>query len=213
MLVARSKVMRTALCWVLTGLVTFGATGLVACVQPVGVHTASLPTAPFGRYRTFSFAAAEGAPEGYRLSPRSAEVQRQLKPLLIAELQQKGYTLATGKGDFVLAYGSGRRERVIRHSEPSHDWLDEDEENDFIEGSIVLDIFDGSNDGQVWHGATRAGIDPNSIDQAQLERSVRLLLEEYPSAPLVAPRQSAGAGALSGATSDSGASALSTMTR
>jgi hypothetical protein len=169
---------------VLSGLVSSGVAGLVACVQPVGVHTASLPTAPFGRYHTFSFADPEGAPEGYKMSPRSEEVQRRLKPLLVAVLQQKGYTLATGKGDLVLAYGSGRRERVIQHSDPSHDWLDEDEEDDFTEGSIVLDVFDGSNDGQVWHGATRAGINPDRIDQAQLERSVRRLLAKYPSASL-----------------------------
>jgi hypothetical protein len=106
MVVARSTFMRTVLCLVLSGLVTSGAAGLVGCVRPVEVHSASLPTAPFGQYHTFSFADPEGAPEGYRMSPRSAEVQRRLKPLFVTVLEQKGYTLATGKGDFVLAYGS-----------------------------------------------------------------------------------------------------------
>jgi len=176
--------MRTALFCALMGWVTSGTMGSVACVRPVEVHTASLPTAPFGQYHTFSFAAPEGAPDGYEMSPRSAEVQQRLRPLFVAALQEKGYTLATGKGDFVLAYGSGRRERVILHRERSYDWLDEDEEDDFTEGSIVLDVFDGSNDGQVWHGATRAGIDPDRIDEAQLTRSVGLLLANYPSARL-----------------------------
>jgi Domain of unknown function (DUF4136) len=174
--------MRTTLFWALAGLVASGVMGPLACARPVEVHSATLLTAPFGKYHTFSFAAPEGAPEGYQLSPRSAEVQRRLRPLLVAALQEKGYTLAAGKGDFVVAYGSGRRDRVIRHPERSYDWLDEDEEDDFIEGSIVLDVFDGANDGQVWHGASRAGINPDRIDEAQLGRTVRMLLANYPSA-------------------------------
>ena len=179
--------MRAVLFMVVTGWVASGAAGMIACVQPVGVHTASLKTAPFGSYRTFSLADPEGPPEGYKMSPRSAQVQRRLRPLIEAELQAKGYSLATGKGDFVVAYGSGRREVSIRHPQRAP-WSDEDENEDFVEGSVVIDVFDGSNDGQVWHGATRAQIDPDKIDQAQLERTVRLLLATYPAARVSAIR-------------------------
>lgn len=168
--------------YLLSALITAAAASFTGCVRPVDVHTANLPTAPFAQYHTFSFADPEGSPAGYRPSPRSAEVQRRLKPLIVTVLQEKGYALAPGKGDFVLAYGSGRREGEIYHPVRAHDWLDEDEVDDFIEGSLVIDVFDGSNDGQIWHGASRAGINPDKIDPKQLDRSVRLLLLAYPNA-------------------------------
>jgi hypothetical protein len=170
------------------GLICASAAVVISCVRPIDVHTASLKTAPFDRYRTFSFAAPEGSPSGYRVSTRSAEVRLRVKPLIVAELQQKGYALAPAKGDFVIAYGTGRREVDLRHPGPAHDWLDENEDDDFTEASIVIDVFDGSNDGQVWHGATRAGIDPDRVDQAQLERSVRLILAPYPAAAVAVAR-------------------------
>jgi uncharacterized protein DUF4136 len=183
--------MRVTLVLVLGTFALLGA-HLVACVRPIDIHTANLPTAPFAQYHTFSFGDAEGSPQGYKMSPRSVEVQRRLKPIIAGVLQEKGYTPAPGKGDFVVAYGSGRREGDVFHPEKSHDWLDENEDDDFVEGSIVLDVFDGSNDGQVWHGATRAGINPEKIDAAQLDRSVRLLLAHYPAAVL--PTTDGGAG-------------------
>jgi hypothetical protein len=156
--------------------------GVVSCAPTIAVHTASLKTAPFDHYRTFSFAQSEGSPEGYKLSPHSAEVQSRLKPLITGVLQQKGYALAPGKGDFVVAFGSGRRSVEIRHPAPAHDWLDENEDDDFTEGSIVIDMFDGSNDGQVWHGATRTDVSPDRVDPAQVERSVQEVLAPYPAA-------------------------------
>jgi hypothetical protein len=176
--------MRPALSFLLSVLLAAGAVELTACTRPVTVHNASLPTAPFAKYRTFSFGDPEGSPQGYKVSPRSAEVQRRLKPIITAVFQEKGYSLATGKGDFVIAYGSGRRDAAILHRARSHDGMEEDEEDDFVEGSIVLDVFDGLNDGQVWHGATLAGINPEHVDPVQLERSVKLLLARYPSATI-----------------------------
>jgi uncharacterized protein DUF4136 len=173
--------MRATLFLGLCALLSAGASGAISCVKEVQAHSASLRTAPFARYHTFSFADAEGSPAGYAVSPRSAEVQRRIKPLIVAVLEEKGYTPATGKGDFVVAYGSGRREVTTRHSGPAKpEWLDEDEEEDFVEGSIVIDVFDGTNDGQVWHGASRAEINPEKIDPGQLERSVRKVLAPYP---------------------------------
>jgi hypothetical protein len=166
---------------ILGGMLVSAAT-LGSCAPNVELHTSSLTTTPFARYRTFSLGDPEGAPEGYTTSRRSEDVRRRLGPLIITVLQEKGYKLATGKGDFIVTYGSGRRNATILHPERSFDLADENHEDDFVEGSIVLDVFDGANDGQVWHGATRAGINPEMIDQSRLERSTRLLLGRYPSA-------------------------------
>jgi hypothetical protein len=157
----------------------------VGACSPVRTHSAALATAPFPQYRTFSFGTGEGSPAGFKSSPRTAEVERRMLPLIAAVLQEKGYAPAEAgkKGDVVVACASGARKGIKRPEHSAHgaaDGLAEDEEEDFVEGSIVIDMFDGTNDGQVWHGAARAEVDPDKIDDQLLQRAVREVLAPFP---------------------------------
>jgi hypothetical protein len=58
--------------------------------------------------------------------------------------------------------------------------LPDDEDADFVEGSLVIDAFDGTYDNRVWHGAMRANIEPDRIDDAKLQRLVQDLLSLFP---------------------------------
>jgi hypothetical protein len=153
------------------------------------MHTATNPAATFDRYRTFSFGPSEGAPVGYHVAARSAEVQSRLQPLIAAALTHKGYVLASGKGDVYIMYGSGQRD--LSTSEPSDDirsrnvtvgagWSPDDETADFVEGSLVIDAFDGAERKWVWHGASRGTINPDRIDDQQLQRAVEALIASFP---------------------------------
>jgi hypothetical protein len=164
-------------------LFAFIGTGHVACAESVSIHTAVNPSASFDHYQTFSFGPAEGPPRGFTMSPRSAEVQRRLQPLIMAALVQRGYAPASGKPDFFILFGSGRRTVAIHETSGiGGDWLPDDENGDFVEGSLVIDAFDGARGGRIWHGASRAQIDPDHVDDALLQRSVSALLASFPSA-------------------------------
>src|SRR5271170_6629370 len=102
--------------------------GLETTSANLNLHTAVNPNAAFDHYVSFSFGPSEGAPIGYRMSPRSAEVQRQLRPLIAAALRQKGYNEVPERGDLVIMFGSGRRDESIHEASGiSAEWMPDDE--------------------------------------------------------------------------------------
>jgi len=160
------------------GFSTFG------CSQ-VQSHGEFVPAAPFAQFTTFSFASNEGPPGGYHLSKRSLVVVEQMKPLVAAELEKKGYVRAhEGEvGDIIIAVGAGRRES----EEHVHvNWHiteltgEEFEDRDFVEGGIVIDAYDKSG-GQIWHGAARTAIDPQKPDVNLVRDAVADVLKRFPS--------------------------------
>jgi hypothetical protein len=159
------------------------APALSTTAATVGTHTAANPAASFEHYRTFSFGAPEGPPAGYAVSPRSAEVQRRARPIIQSMLAERGYTPVPAKGDLTIMFGSGRRESSTHEtSSVGEAWLPDDENQDFVEGALVIDAFDGAGGEKVWHGAMQANIDPDKLDDAQLQRSVQRLITAFPAA-------------------------------
>ena len=157
---------------------------LAACNSP-SVRTAVNPTASFDRYQTFSMGSPEEPPKGFQTSAQSAEMRRRLQPLIAAALEQRGYAPATGKGDFVILFGSGRREVSIHEtSEISAGWSPPDENADFLQGSVVVDAVDGNSGTVVWHGRSRVPVVPDRIEEKTLVRSVQSLLASFPKATL-----------------------------
>lgn len=154
-----------------------------ACSQGVRAHTASLSTAPFASYHTFSFEGSEGAPGGYVMSPASLQVVKRMQPIITFELENKGYLQSPAHGDFVVRFGSGRRVAEADHVRNQYQLsLEEDEPTDFVEGSIVIDMFDGASGGQIWHGSARTEINPDKIDQKKLVDSIDDVLKKFPHA-------------------------------
>ncbi|MGO8992240.1 MAG: DUF4136 domain-containing protein [Polyangiaceae bacterium] len=156
------------------------------------IHTMINPAASFDRYRTFSFGPEEGPPVGYRTAARSVDVRRRLRPLITAALTERGYVAANAnaneKADFVVMYGSGLRDSSVHEeSSVSAEWLPDDENADFVEGSLVIDAFDGTKGNRVWHGASRANINPDQLYDERLQRVVRELISAFPAARGAAP--------------------------
>lgn len=162
--------------------------------SPVQAKSASLATAPFSQYRTFSFGGPEAAPKGFKSSPRTAEVEKRMQPVISAVLEEKGYAPAEAgkKGDVVISCASGSRKGIKRPtSQSSHgaaDGLANDDESDFVEGAIVIDMFDGTNDGAVWHGSARAEVNPDKIDDQLLQRAVKEVLAPFPAHTAAGPQ-------------------------
>jgi hypothetical protein len=172
------------LCVSFVGTVLVGAPG---CVQPMSVRTATNPAAAFDRYRTFSFGAAEGSPKGYAVSAWSPEVRSRVQPLIAAALAERGYTPSSGTGDLIIRFGSGRRAFTVEEATPPEGDQSEMGEPHFdyeeVDRALVIDALDGTNGARVWHGSSRAEIDPTRVNQGMLRRSVSALFASFPHAP------------------------------
>ena len=154
-----------------------------ACYAPIQSHGEYLHTAPFAAYHTFSFATAQGAPEGYETTARSAQIAEAMKPLVAEALEARGWVQAPpGEGDIIVACGAGRRDTSRSHRVPWRVSLvtgETSEEHDFVEGGIVVDAFDKSG-GQIWHGAARTEIDPAKPSLDRLRLAVDAALVHFP---------------------------------
>lgn len=175
-----------------------GALACSACVAacstslpPPTVHTAAAPDAPFGRYHTFSFAAPRGAPAGYTPTARSVEVQRKMRPIIAASLRDKGYVEVGEGADFVVTHGAGRRDATGTRqlSRRAVTLMGETEqERSFLEGSLVVDVYDRLTGDEVWHGAATAEIAESGIDEQRLTDAVRRVMAAFPAALHADPR-------------------------
>jgi hypothetical protein len=177
-----SRFGRVARSAVLVAVSTFAGAFAVGCGAEVTTHTATNPSASFASYRTFSFGPIEGPPNGYRMSAQPSDGLRRLQGVISAALQQRGYLPATdAKADVYVVYGAGRR-TVVEHANSSvaGEWLPDDENADFVEGSIVIDVFDGATSKRVWHGVSATRVDLGRISDSVLKTSVSDLLASFP---------------------------------
>jgi len=158
------------------------ATQFVFCTSAISIHSARSPTARFSGYRTFAFESFGSAPSDYVSSARSAEVRSRVRQQASKLLQAKGYVVAAdSKPDLTIRVAAGRREQEISHPHPAPRWLEEDEEEDFVEGALVIDALDAATEELVWHGSARAEVNPNQIDDERLRRAVTSVMATFPS--------------------------------
>jgi G3E family GTPase len=157
------------------------AFGVVSCARTIIVHSATSPSARFDAYRTFEFRTMESPPASYGASARTLEACRRIEQEATELLRAKGYSAAADrKPDLVLWVAAGRRERATYSEAVNRGWFSEDEGEDFIEGSFVIDAVDGANHDLLWHGSARTEVDPNGIDENLLRRAVTSVMATFP---------------------------------
>jgi hypothetical protein len=180
--------MRAILLFVLVG--TMAACG--AAPAPEGrVHTESSVGSALANYRTFGLRPAGQPAAPFEVSARSFEVERRIRPLIVAGLVQKGYMEQSGdqtKPDFVIVFGSGYAQGAV----PSVDQQGGAglaTTPPIEKGRIAIDAFDTSSDTQVWHGTAEAEVDPSKIDDRLLQTAVQQVLASFPARNAVAAAQ------------------------
>jgi hypothetical protein len=157
-------------------------TMMAACAAPAPagsfqVQSASAEKASFAPFRTFGFRLAEAPPPPYQVSARSFEVERLAHDMVAAELVRKGYTDAGGNGDFLVRISSGA---ATQYTSAVMSGSDEDRLQPITTGEVVVDAFDRSTAQQVWHGAARAEVDPQRVNEPELQAAVHQLLAPFP---------------------------------
>ncbi len=159
------------------------------CGSALDMHAATSPNAQFERYRTFAFDPEVSAPDQYATSPRSTEARARIEQIATTILEKRGYSLAAGPADFVVRIEAGRRQpsAVTGAALPPKEQADipyygflDDERQDLVEGSFVIDAFDGQRHQLLWHGSVRAAIDPNRIDGERLRSAVERVMASLP---------------------------------
>ena len=58
-------------------------------------------------------------------------------------------------------------------------------ENDYLEGTLVMDVFDGKSKNQVWQGVAKSTVDdnPNTRDK-NIPKKVAALMKKFPVQPV-----------------------------
>lgn len=138
------------------------------------VSSVASPNASFASFRTFSFGLADPPRAGYEVTSRSLEVQRRLRVVVQNALQERGFTEAADKSDFVvkLAAGSG----MASNPSPERTMAP-------ALGFIGINIYDSPSGTEVWQGSAFAEIDPAKIDDTLLQRGVDHMLDGFRAGP------------------------------
>jgi hypothetical protein len=140
--------------------------------------TVSAPHLSLASYRSFSFGLSDPPKTGYAVTPRSLEVQRRLRSVVLRELQQRGYTSRDSQGELIvkLAAGTGPellQDSLVESTEPAIP-------TGRVRGYIGINIYDSKTGIEIWEGSAFAEVDREKIDDSQLKMGVAHLLEPLP---------------------------------
>jgi hypothetical protein len=150
-----------------------GSSGPGPVVKTSGAEVLSL-----GRYKTYAYATAQNAPQGYAWqgAPRADVLERIVRDI-DADLAGKGYVRADD-GELLVRVSTGRRQVTDEPTgatavvgAPSHEET---------EGALVIDILERASGKQVFHGYAHDVIRGDRVEDAQIQKSVSKILEPVP---------------------------------
>jgi hypothetical protein len=161
----------------LAAIAALSACNAAAPTPKTAATTVASPHISLASYRTFSFGLSDPPKVGYEVTPRSLEVQRRLRSVVLAELQQRGYTADDAQGDLIVKLAAGTGPELLRDAEKG---AERATPSGLARGFIGIDIYDGSTGVEVWQGSAFAEIDPAKIDDSLLEMGVSHMLKDFP---------------------------------
>ncbi|MET0791638.1 MAG: DUF4136 domain-containing protein [Polyangiaceae bacterium] len=135
------------------------------------------PHASFASYHTFSFGLSDPPKAGYEVTARSLEVQRRLRLVVLAALQQRGYALEDAGGDFIVKLAAGTGPAVYIATQ-GHDERATD--SGLAQGFVGISVYDRATGNEVWQASAFAEISPAKIDDSLLQMGVNHMLKDFP---------------------------------
>lgn len=161
---------------------------LAGCTPGIRVHTVQSPSAHFDRYRTLAFALESSPPPRFGTSSQTAGVEAEVARAAKDFLREKGYEpVEAAPADLTIRISVGRRtrERTALTPAPSAPARIAgpigDEEENYIEGAVVIEAVDAQTGESVWHGSVRVDVEPGDSDRAQrVHQVVGELLKSFP---------------------------------
>ena len=158
------------------------------------------PDADFSSYRSFTMAAppteAPAALPGY-----SVLTGKKLNREIAAELSARGLMEVQGEeADLIVAFDLEGEQRTEVRSLPGSSmgvsrgwygvgWYDRDVYTlDYVQGTLIVDVFDRARGELVWHGWSSVSIHSDGGAEARRSDVVRAIFREYPVARTFDPR-------------------------
>jgi hypothetical protein len=143
------------------------------------VHTTSAEVPVFSSFRTFAFRIPDAPAPPYSVSTRTFQLARRVHDLIEADLLRRGYVANETNPDIVFRLTTGIAQ-VDRPQPTTTSGGNENNPQSMIAGEIIIDAFDGSTSEPIWHGASRAAVDPLWDNEAAIESTVERMMARFP---------------------------------
>lgn len=151
-----------------------GASGSTGAMK---VTTSGAEISSVARFRTYTLAAAENAPEEYARGALTPAAVEKVTRGVDAELAAKGYVRADD-GELVVRISTGRRSVEVQPTGSAS--LAGAPEQIKTEGALVIDIFERESGRPLFHGYARDIVQGGEVKDGQIAEAISKILEPVP---------------------------------
>ena len=138
------------------------------------------PAADFSHFRTFAI--RDGQLNSRNPALNSELIKKRIEAAIQHDLAAKGLTLVSGPSDLNVRYhfGSARRAQIEAYPAGWRGWGTRVVKVPYTEGTLVIDLRDGTAHSLVWRGIAREDKTDAAKIQGKLEDMVRKSFDKYP---------------------------------
>lgn len=149
--------------------------------------------ADFSRYHTYRWMPVAAAPAGQDADAARASntlLDRRIRSAVDAAMASKGYGVAPGSPDVLVAYHTGLKDRVdvtdwgYVYSGEYWGWTGRDiDVQNVTEGTLIVDLVDASTHELLWRGMASGEVNPDRSPQERdraMHELVARMFEKYP---------------------------------
>lgn len=138
------------------------------------------PAADFSHFKTFAI--RDGQLNSRNPALNSELIKKRIEAAIQHDLSAKGLTLVPGPSDLNVRYhfGSARRAQIETYPAGWRGWGTRVVKVPYTEGTLVIDLRDGTAHSLVWRGIAREDKTDAAKIQGKLEDMVRKSFDKYP---------------------------------
>jgi len=166
-------------------IVALAAALLTASCAPLMVTAIQQQTFELSQYRTYAWAAADGAVPGDPRLDNNPFFHQHVHAAIDRELQAHGFEPAPSMPDLRVHYYASATQRIhIRGNDTATTICQGCAAQVYDEGTLVIDLTDPDTGAVVWRGSGQTDLAAAVNDQARMERTldrlVRRILDQLP---------------------------------
>ena len=164
-----------------------------SCATPPAQPASSRDTSvDFGKFRTFGWLSPAGATSDQPV----LLLDQNIRGAIAAELNKRGYVLATEKPDLLIAYETASAQKVesnpVRVGIGIGSWggnvggsvnVGSPSVRNYKEGSLVIHAVDPARNAEVWQGQVAGKLSKGSTEPSAIHAAVGKAMKDFPARP------------------------------